>query len=315
MWARAGSISSEQWQKEPFRAKDTLKLQINGIYSHLIHCNQFMSESRADLSLAAALRVMAPLVEMLLRDGVTHPQLAAALKKTFLDAAPRVLEFGNVKVNDSRLSTLTGIHRKDVRQWREVGEPKPQAKSLSSAMAVFTRWMDDPNYCDKKGRPRALARTGGAGTFEDLATSVSKDVHPQTILQELIRLGIVERVGGETPNCDDKFRLRKDAFVPESGSTELLQVFADNVADHAAAASSNLFRLMPPMLEQSVFADCLSPASVAVMDDLARQIWMRAFHEIVREATALSERDLGHSGAIQRVRIGMYMYHGPDARD
>lgn len=274
-----------------------------------------MPESRADLTLAAALRAMAPLVEMLLRDGVTHPQLVAALKKTFLDAAPRVLESGNIKVNDSRLSTLTGIHRKDVRQWREVGEPKPPTKSLSVAMAVFTRWVDDPEYCDKKGRPRALARTGGAGSFEALATSVSRDVHPQTILQEMIRLGMVERVGDGTTTDDDKFCPRMDAFVPESGSSELFQVFADNVADHVAAASSNLYRSTPPMLEQSVFADCLSSASVSAMDDLARQIWMRAFHEIVREATSMCERDSGSPDANQRVRIGMYMYHGPDDKD
>jgi hypothetical protein len=273
-----------------------------------------MPESRDALSLAAALRVMGPLVEMLLREGVTYPQLVTALKQTFLDTAPIVLESSNAKVNDSSLSTLTGIHRKDVRQWREVGEPKPQAKALSSAMAVFTRWVDDPDYCDKKGHPRTLARTGGAETFETLATAVSRDVHPQTILQEMIRLGMVERIEATSTNDDYKFRLRMNAFVPETGSAELLKVFADNVADHAAAASSNLRRSTPPMLEQSVFADCLRPASVAVMDDLARKIWMRAFHEIVREATDLSERDQGHSDASQRIRIGMYMYHGPDTK-
>jgi len=273
-----------------------------------------MPESRDALSLAAALRVMGPLVEMLLREGVTYPQLVTALKQTFLDTAPRVLESSNSKVNDSSLSTLTGIHRKDVRQWREVGEPKLQTKALSSAMAVFTRWLDDPDYCDKKGRPRALERTGGAGTFETLVTAVSRDVHPQTILQEMIRLGMVERIEAVSANGDDKFRLRMNAFVPETGSAELLQVFADNVADHAAAASSNLRRSTPPMLEQSVFADCLRSSSVTVMDDLARKIWMRAFHEIVREATDLSERDQGHSDASQRIRIGMYMYHGSDAK-
>lgn len=274
-----------------------------------------MSKSRADLSLKAALRVMTPLVEMLLREGVTHPQLVTALKQTFLDTAPIVLESSNSKVNDSSLSTLTGIHRKDVRQWREVGEPKPQAKTLSSAMAVFTRWVDDPDYCDKRGRPRALARTGGSGTFEALVTAVSRDVHPQTILQEMIRLGIVERTEPGSANGDDTYRLRMNAFVPKAGSAEQLQIFADNLTDHALAATKNLQSPNHPVLEQSVFADCLQPSSIAAMDDLARKIWMRAFHEIVREATILSERDMGHADATQRMRIGMYMYHGPDTRN
>ena len=66
-----------------------------------------MSESRADLSLAAALRVMAPMVELLLREGVTYPRFANALKKTFLEAAPGVLDASSTRVNDSSISTLT----------------------------------------------------------------------------------------------------------------------------------------------------------------------------------------------------------------
>lgn len=273
-----------------------------------------MSESRTDLALAAALRVMAPLVEMLLREGVTYPRLANALKKTFLEAAPVVLQASDAKVNTSSLSTLTGVHRKDVREWREVGQPKTQPKTLGVVMEVFTRWADDPDYCDKKGRPRTLDRTGGAATFETLAMAVSRDVHPQTVLQEMLRLGVVEKVKPKSSDSADRYRLCVDAFVPEAGSAELLQLFADNVSDHLAAASSNLKRTDAPMLEQSVFADSLSPKSVEVMNALARQIWMKVFHEIVREATALSEQDQGQSGSDQRVRIGMYLYHGPDTK-
>lgn len=273
-----------------------------------------MPESRSDLALAAALRVMTPLAEMLMREGVTCPRFANALKKTFLDAAPSVLNSSGSKVTDSSVSTLTGVHRKDVRQWREMGQPKPDARTLNVVMEVFTRWAGDADYCDKKGGPRALERVGGAGTFEALATAVSKDVHPQTLLQELLRLGVVERVKAKPNDSVDKYRLRVNAFVPPAGSAELLQLFADNVADHLAAASSNVRQTKPPMLEQSVYADSLSPKSVMAMNDLARQIWMKAFHEIVPEATALREQDHGLGDADQRIRIGMYMYQGPNAK-
>ena len=93
-----------------------------------------MSESRADLTLAAALRVMAPLVELLLHEGVTYTRFANALKATFLEAAPSVLEESSTRVNDSSVSTLTGIHRKDVREWRSVGQPLPQAKAFSAVV-------------------------------------------------------------------------------------------------------------------------------------------------------------------------------------
>src|SRR5665647_3881451 len=106
-----------------------------------------MPESPADLSLAAALRVMAPLVELLLHEGVTYPRFANALKKTFLESATSLLETSSSRVNDSSLSTLTGIHRKDVREWRSVGQTRPQAKTLGAVAEVFTRWASDPTGC------------------------------------------------------------------------------------------------------------------------------------------------------------------------
>lgn len=273
-----------------------------------------LPESRSDLSLDAALRVLAPLVDWLLHEGVTYPRFANALKQTFLDAAPGVLEDSSTKVNDSSISALTGIHRKDVREWRSVGRPLPQAKTFGAVMEVFARWSNDPAYCDSRGRPRILVLGGGPGSFESLAASVTNDVHPHTLLRELIRLGIANRLDTDTDIGGEKVRLCTKAFVPSEGAAEMLQLFSDNVADHLAAATHNLRQSGTPMLEQSVFADDLRPESVAAMNALARQIWLRAFHEVVRDATALSDQDRGQSGADQRVRIGMYFYHGPNVK-
>ena len=270
-----------------------------------------MSESRADLALAAALRVMAPLVELLLHEGVTYPRLANALKKTFLDAAPGVLEASAARVNDSSVSTLTGIHRKDVREWRSVGQPLPQAKTFGAVMEVYTRWANDPRYCDHQGRPRILDRSGSPESFDALAASVSNNVGPHALLQELIRLGVAARVGSDSNAEGGKVCLCENAFVPREGAAEMLQLFSDNVGDHLAAAAHNLMGVSAPMLEQSVFADNLRPESVAAMNTLARKIWLKAFHELVRDATLLSDQDSSQSGADQRVRIGMYFYHGP----
>jgi hypothetical protein len=273
-----------------------------------------MSESRTDLSIAAALRLMEPLVKLLLHEGVTYPRLVNALKKTFLESGANILEADSARVNDSSISTLTGIHRKDVREWRSVGQPRRQAKTFGAVMEVFTRWANDPAYCDPQGQPRVLDRAGGPGSFEALAASVSNDVHPHTVLQELIRLGVARRVEAESNGSGDKVSLCADAFVPKKGVAEMLQLFSDNVADHIAAATHNIIGRDAPMLEQSVFADSLRPESAAALSKLSRQIWSNAFHDFVREATALSDQDQGRSGTDQRIRFGMYFYHGRDPK-
>jgi hypothetical protein len=271
-------------------------------------------ESRADLTLAAAVRTLAPALPMLLREGVTYPRLANALKQAFLEAAPGVLQESASRINDSSVSTLTGIHRKDVREWRSAGRPRPQAKSFGAIADVFTRWSTDPAYCDARGRPRVLNRKGGPGTFEALAASVSNDVHPRTVLQELVRLGVAEIVEGASEDADDRIRLCADAFVPKDGAPEMLQLLSDNVGDHLAAAVQNVIGSKPAMLEQSIFADSLRPQSAEQMNALARKIWQGAFHQIVRKATALSDQDAGQDGADQRIRVGMFFYHGPNLK-
>jgi hypothetical protein len=269
------------------------------------------SESRADLTLAAAVRLLAPMIPLLLREGVSYPRFANALKKAFLEEAPAVLLDSSIRVSDSSVSTLTGIHRKDVREWRSAGHPRPQARTFGAVMTLFTRWSTDPAYCDARGRPLALERKGGPGTFEALAASVSNDVHPRTMLQELLRLGVAELVEGSADGGDDRVRLCADAFVPRDGAPEMLQLLSDNVGDHLAAAVQNVLGATPPMLEQSIYADKLRPESVEEMGALARQVWQGAFNDIVRQATALSDQDAGQAGAAHRLRVGMYFYHSP----
>jgi hypothetical protein len=271
-----------------------------------------MSETHADLTLAAALRIMAPMVRLLLQEGITYPLFTNALKKTFLDVATVVLETSESKVNDSSISTLTGIHRKDVREWRTVGETRPQAKTFSLAMEVFTRWANDPEFCDKNGHPRVLDRLGAAGTFDALAYKTTNDVRPLALLQELIRLGIAMKVTDDANPESDKVQLCVGAFVPQEGAAELLRLMSDNVGDHLSSAVHNVTGGATPMLEQSIFADSLRPESIVAMTALVRQIWTDTFQTIVRDATALCDQDRNHPDADQRMRIGMYFYHGPD---
>ncbi len=267
--------------------------------------------SRADLTLSAALRVLEPLVTVLLRDGVTYGRFAAALKTAYLAAAPDVLESSGARLTDSSISTLTGVHRKDVRAWRAGGRPLAQARTLSVAMAVFTRWMNDPAYRDRRGRPRTLDRQGPVGSFECLAAGVSSDVHAHTVLQELTRLGFVRRVEPRARDGGERIELCVDAFVPSKSTADMLQLLSDNVGDHLAAAIHNLAATDAPMLEQSVFADEITPVSADAMAALARRIWSKAVRELVQQATTASANDAQRPDAQERVRVGMYFYRAP----
>jgi hypothetical protein len=256
--------------------------------------------------------ILYPLIQLLLQHGVTYPQLADALKGVFIEAAQRS-DRDTGRMTDSELAVRTGIHRKDVKRLRSEtaaqapGRPDDTPRSLTSA--VFTRWLTDPDYCNKVGQPKALPRNAdSAHSFDALVKSISKDVHPRTVLNELNRLNLVsvER---------ESVKLKVDAFVPNSDFAQMLEYMGANLHDHAAAAVQNMLGTGPRFLEQSVYSDAIHAEAVQEVAGLARQEWTHMLKRVVPEVarhepdqqddTAQAGKTLQHHA---RVRLGMYFY-------
>ena len=258
----------------------------------------------ADAALAQALHIMLPLVRFLLRSGVPYGAFADALKVVFVDAARRELARDGMPVTQSSLSVLSGVHRKDVRSLTQDDAGSAPDPGETLAAQVFTRWLADPAY-RHRGKPRVLPRVGEPPSFDSLARAVSTDVHPRTVLDELVRLGVV-RVDGE-----DVVPL-VSGFVPMEGADELLALFSANAADHIAAAVHNLAGAQPRFLEQSVFANGMTAESAQRLGDVAREAWGRAFATMVDAATERVRLDAAIEGN-HRIRFGAYFYsEGPD---
>ena len=256
------------------------------------------NEKKSDIFLSYALKALAPVVQAAIREGITYPQFAQALKSTFFDVARKELEDRGAKQTDSAISILSGVHRKDV---KVLGHSSRQlSRPLSIASEVYTRWLASPDTTDSSGAPMTLPRIGPAPSFEALAHSVTKNVHPRTVLEELIRLKLVILEGTVVIP-------QKSSFVPSEGYVEMAAFMANNLGDHAAAACSNLAGKDIPFLEQSVFADGLTEESIELLALLARQSWKRIFDDTVAIATQRVARDEVLEGK-KRMRLGVYFY-------
>jgi len=258
----------------------------------------------AEELLPALAPILQPLVHLLLAQGIDYTQFASYLKPLFLDQARAELEAREQKVTDSALSLLSGVHRKDVRVWREQGLGGRVEQSASLTNQVFTSWKDEPAYCDQTGRPRALPRIGPSPSFETLVRRLSTDVHPYTVLNDLLRLGLARLELVQDQEC---VVLNSDAFTPPPGSRELLELFSANLADHIATATANMLGEQPARLEQSVFADGLSAESVERLAALARTLWEQAHGQFITMARRLYELDKA-GGHGHRMRFGAYYY-------
>ena len=257
--------------------------------------------SRNSIVEATVLRVMRPLVRLLVRHGVTYPAFATALKRVFLDAAIDELRERAMAQTDSAVSLLSGVHRRDVRTLTRAPAAPERAAAvpLSLAGEVVARWLSDAAWQDRRRRPRALERA----EFDAMVAGVSSDVRGRAMLDELLRLGVVDEGEGGIV-------LKAGGFAPRQGFAETAELFAANVADHAAAAAANL-QGETNFLEQAMYVDRLGDASLERLQRAASRAWAKALPSVLAEAQACSDADAGDAAAAaggKRVRFGVYFY-------
>ena len=254
-----------------------------------------------------ALAIAEPLVLWMIRSGVGYAEFAQALKPVFLAQARLELERNGQRDSDSAISLLSGLHRKDVRAFREashealarVKEDGTSWGKPSAANQVFTRWLSRDHWSD------TIPFSGEAPSFESLAREVSKDFHPRAVLQEMLRLGVAREL-------DSQVQLLREAFVPDTKHRESRELLAGSVADHLAAGVHNLTgTTSQKFLEQSVFADGLSAESVQELNLMANTLWAQVLQAVMARAVPLCERDLNHPDP-QRFRLGLFTFAAPE---
>jgi Family of unknown function (DUF6502) len=262
-----------------------------------------------DALVRAVKRLLRPLVRLLLTYGVQYPFVAEMLKTTYVGIADREFQVEGKPQTQSRVSLLTGVHRKDVKRLiHERGDGDGVPASVSLGVQIAALWLSDPDFVDENGHPRPLPRSaikGGSQSFEGLVARVSKDIHSRSILDEWLRLGVA------TVDDDAFVRLKAEAFVPEKGFEEKVYFLGLNVHDHLATAVHNVAGQDPLWLERAVFYDGLSEESVAELAEMCRELGMKALLEVNRRALKLKRRDANHGLGTQRMNYGLYFYRGP----
>ena len=272
------------------------------------------AKAQAPASLVRGLRhMLKPLVRLLIRQRITLPYLARMLKSIYVEVGDAELSADGGEPSASRLSLLTGVHRKDIRELRsERGAEFAPPASVSLGGRLVARWTGDPEFLDSRRKPRALPRTAegrsSGPSFEELVESVSTDIRPRAVLDEWLRLGVVE------VDARDRIRLCADAFVPTRGFDEKAHYFGRNLHDHVAAAAHNLGEDGPPLLERSVYYDGLTEASATELAELSEKLGMQALQAVNRRALVLQRRDAKRKPN-QRVNFGVYFFRAAGRRE
>ena len=251
------------------------------------------------------LRMLRPLVRLLIRAGITFPVLEDLLRGLFVDVAQNDLLPDPKSRTDSRISLMSGVHRKEIRRLRllpRTNTETPPVVTLTSQ--IIARWLGAAPWIDADGHPLPLPRGGSEPEgFERLVTSVTKDLRPRAVLDTLLADGVVDI------DAEERVRLNQAAFVPLPGQDAQLFYFGRNLHDHIAAAAANITAAAPaPFLDRSMHYDRL-PADVAArLEAISRAAAQQMLLEINRTALAMTDGLASADQPTKRVNLGVYLF-------
>jgi hypothetical protein len=260
-------------------------------------------------------RVLRPFIKLMLANNLTYTLIIDVLKTLYVEVADQEFTEGGKRLTDSRISLMSGVHRKDVRRLRElqpnVEDVMPDNVSLGSQLIAL--WNANPKYLNADGLPKPLPRFAAANeseSFESLVRSLSTDIHPRAVLDEWLRLGVAK--------LDDQnfVSLTTDMYIAQEGYEEKVFYFGHNLHDHAQAAVANVLGQNTSgqqlsFLERCVHYDTLTMASIEEIGELAKKQGMKTLREVNKIADDRGERDKDSPQADMRMTYGIYYYYEP----
>ena len=194
--------------------------------------------------LEAFCTALRPIIKLMLRNGVDVAQFTSMARAVYVSVAQDeefalVGENGKTrKITLSRISMLTGINRKEVKQLIDSVDVVPRHTTANRAVRVLTGWVEDESFHDKGGEPKPLVygRKSKEASFEELVHKYSADTTVRVILDELIHVGSV--------NVDDDgyVHLIEKGYVPVCSHEEMIAVGSRALADLANTAAYNIHR-------------------------------------------------------------------------
>ncbi|QFY62640.1 hypothetical protein FZ934_19850 (plasmid) [Rhizobium grahamii] len=252
------------------------------------------------------LRVLRPLVRLCLASGLNYVAFSALMRRLFIDVAEKDFALPEKQQTDSRISLLTGIHRKDVSRLRAGSlsvDSLPAPASRTSR--IVARWLADPRCCDETGALKALPRSSADGgfSFETLVGEVTKDLHARAVLDEWIDRGLAAL------DENDHVHLRVESLVSSADMQTRQHYFTRNLHDHAMAAVENILADAPPSFERAVHYNNISDALAKRLEAASREEAMAMLLRLNRLANQAIESD---PGGDHRWIAGVYIFRADD---
>ncbi|MGB8337867.1 MAG: DUF6502 family protein [Burkholderiales bacterium] len=260
---------------------------------------------------SAAMAILRPLVRILLKHGVAYDTFGDWARWVYVDVADKEFSLPNRKQSASRVSIITGLSRKEVARLQEIApfDEQTEAEEYNRAARVISGWLRDyPGQGD--GEPSTLHLNQGEKNFATLVKRYSGDMPARAVMDELMRVGAVEKLG------DDTLRLLGRTYIPHTSDASKIAIMGRDVSDLIYTIDHNLScKPEQTFFHRTVFSNNLPDEAL----DKVRTETARHAQELLEiENTLLAKHDrdaTNSSGGTGRNRASIGIYYFQDKYD
>jgi len=264
-----------------------------------------MSIKLQKLLTLAVIRILRPIVRVLIRHEMSHAEFSELARRAYVQEAYAHFGIEGRKMTYSRVAVLTGLSRKEVVRLVNIdaSELKPSS-TPNRAVRVIDGWLRDPEF-QTAGKPKNLPLQGETGSFAALVARYSGDITLGAVVDELERVGVVERPDKDT------VVMASNGYIPHEDELEKVHIMSVCTADLLTTAVHNLDAEPELRRFQRQLTYTEVPESVA--HDFREEAATRSAHLLEDLQAFLSSRTAHNSTTtktepVHRVGLGIY-YH------
>lgn len=241
-------------------------------------------------------------MRFLLRQGVLWKDFAELAKETYVEIARAEYGIEGRPTNNSRVSMLTGLSRREVGRVRDVlldVAPHEHERKGNRIAKILTAWHSDAEFTTSTGEPQMLS----PARFEILLKCYAGDLPHTAVRKEMLKHGLIEELN------DGAMRVLQRDYVYSSLDPEIIRQMGIALHDHATTLDHNLDDRSPSEPRFEGLADNIRIPAGAV-DEFRGFVEERGLDFLKDVDAWLSEHETeDRDAATVRLGAGAYLIH------
>lgn len=262
------------------------------------------ASSNKSILVKALRRLLKPICRLCVRNSIKLLDVVEILKASFVEAATEEIKAQGQTPSGSKVSIISGVHRKDIVRIQKDGVGLKSDKNIIAK--VMVKWQHDPKFRTKAGEPRTLDAEGRNSEFASLVESVTGgNLSAYALLFEMERIGAIEKNG-------KRVKLVWRDYVSTGNAAEGFELLAGDADDLITSVEENIYtNPKVPNLHLKTEFDNISHESLPTVRE-----WLlnegSVFHKKVREF--LSQFDIDLNPKLKGGRAGARVVFGAFSR-